>query len=48
MINQPKSNRAKVFEYIMVFYNRKRIHAGLDYRTSEVNYSEKSKMQKAA
>jgi putative transposase len=40
--------KAKVFEYIMVFYNRKRIHAGLDYRTPEEYYSEKSRMQKVA
>ncbi|MEO7433636.1 MAG: IS3 family transposase, partial [Dokdonella sp.] len=27
--------RSKVFEYIEVFYNRQRMHTGLDYQSPE-------------
>jgi putative transposase len=40
--------RAKVFEYVMIFYNRKRTHAGLDYRPPAEHYSEESNLQKVA
>lgn len=40
--------RAKIFEYIMVFYNRKRLHASYDYKTPEEYYSAKKISKKAA
>ncbi|MBP1760340.1 MAG: hypothetical protein H6Q63_1257 [Firmicutes bacterium] len=40
--------KAKVFEYIMIFYNRKRLHASYDYKTPDAYYNEKKKLKNAA
>ncbi len=40
--------KAKVFEYVMIFYNRKRIHETYGYRTPEDYYAEKLKTPEAA
>jgi putative transposase len=40
--------KAKAFEYVMIFYNRKRIHETYGYRTPEDYYAEKLKTPKAA
>ena len=32
--------KAVLFEYIEVFYNRQRLHSGIDYRTPEQAYAE--------
>ncbi len=39
--NTRKEAKAKVFEYIMAFYNRKRPHANFDYMTPEEYYNKK-------
>lgn len=40
--------KSKIFEYIMVFYNRKRIHEAYDYKTPDQYYTEKLTFSKAA
>ncbi|MBU7008544.1 transposase InsO family protein [Peptococcaceae bacterium DYL19] len=40
--------KSKIFEYIMIFYNRKRLHASYDYRTPEAYYREKLLLHCAA
>lgn len=40
--------KSKIFEYIMIFYNRKRLHASYGYKTPEEYYSKKLIMNKAA
>lgn len=40
--------KAKVFEYIMIFYNRKRLHASYNYKTPEDYYNENRMSKKAA
>lgn len=40
--------KSKIFEYIMVFYNRKRLHASYDYKTPEEYYREKLLSRDAA
>lgn len=40
--------KSKIFEYIMIFYNRKRLHASYDYKTPEEYYKEKLLIKNAA